>query len=452
MTVTAPHPQPPGQADLERAFALQRDYRWTAKTSSAEHRIALLRKLREAVLRNADATRDALFQDLRKPAEQPMMDEVAVVLYDIDHAVEHLAQWMRPVPVEPRSGSRGDTARVVIQYEARGVVLLFGAWNFPFQLVLAPLVPVLAAGNTAIVKPNEMAPATSALVATILREVFDEQQVAVFEGGVDLANQLLELPVDHIFFTGSPAVGKLVMAAAAGHLASVTLELGGKCPAIIDGTTDLDVAVAYVAAGKTYNAGQVCLSPDYVLIRRDLRDAFVDRYLRWIDTHLYSDGTFNSSAMSAMVDVRNQARVMSYVDEAVQKGATLRGRRGADEDARSIEPVVLLDVPSDASVLREEIFGPVLPVLTWDDTAGLTEHVRAGDKPLAIYIYSSDQNFVSEVLAGTSSGGVTVNGWADHFREPNAPFGGVGSSGMGSYHGVHGFLELSHARTVFVNT
>jgi len=437
------------RAELDRVFALQQAHRWITKRSSADQRRATLARLRETVARRADEARDALFADLGKPAE-PMMREVATVLRDIDEAIEHLEEWMAPTPVEPTAGLGFDDAKVSITYEARGVVLLFGPWNFPFQLVLSPLVPIIAAGNTAIVKPNEMTPATSALLASIIREVFDEREVAVFEGGVDLANELLELPVDHIFFTGSPAVGKIVMAAAAKHLASVTLELGGKCPAIIDDTADLDAAVAAVAGGKVYNAGQICLSPDYVLVAEANRDAFVDRYLAWLDQNLYHDGQFDAEAIAKLVDDRNYARVAGYVEEAARDGALVRGPRSTETPVRSMEPVVLTDVPAGASVLQEEIFGPVLPVLTFTDAEDVQAQVRTRGKPLAMYIFSTDQAFIDDVISGTSSGGVSVNGWAKHFYEPKLPFGGVGTSGTGAYHGVFGFRELSHARGVLI--
>lgn len=434
--------------ELRRVFDLQRAHRWSAKNSTAEERIEALLRLRSVVERRADDARDALHADLGKPAEEPMMLEVATVLHDIDVAVEHLASWMKPDEIIPTPGAGHDEAVIRIEYEARGVCLLFGPWNFPFQLVLAPLVPIIAAGNTAMVKPNELAPATSRLVASILEEAFEERHVAVFQGSVDLANELLELPVDHIFFTGSPAVGRIVMTAAAKHLATVTLELGGKCPAIIDGTADLAAAAAAVGAGKSYNSGQICLSPDYVLIKRELRDEFLTLYFEWVRDNLYINGEFNPHAMSRMIDDRNLERVSSYVDDAVTKGAEIRGNWSVDRRARILEPIALLDVPEDAAILREEIFGPVLPVLTFDEVESVVDTVRSGGKPLAMYVFSEDSDFVSSVLAGTSSGGVTVNGWATHFQEFQIPFGGVGSSGMGSYHGVHGFKALSHARSV----
>lgn len=435
--------------EIERVFALQRDYRWTAKNTTADHRKAMLSRFKDAVLQHADDARDALYADLGKSPEEPMMQEILHVLGDIEETLAHLDEWMQPVEVEPTGPLTAPGSKAEIVYEGRGVCLLFGPWNFPYQLVLAPLVPIIAAGNTAIVKPNELTPSTSAVVATIIREAFEEHEVAVFEGGVPLAEALLELPVDHIFFTGSPKVGQAVMTAAAKHLASVTLELGGKCPAIIDETTDLAQAAAQVAFGKHYNSGQICLSPDHVWVKEELRDNFVEHYLDWVRRNLYTeDGEFNPAAMAHMIDQRNFERVRHYIEDAEQRGAKVVGTGKSNPDALLIEPTVLLDVPLDADVMRDEIFGPVLPVLTFNDADEITSHVNSGGKPLAMYLFSQDDDFVQAVLSHTSSGGVTVNGWVIHWTEKGLPFGGVGTSGYGRYHGYHGFKELSHERSI----
>lgn len=327
-------------------------------------------------------------------------------------------------------------------------MLIFGPWNFPFALVLQPLVAAIAAGNTAIVKPSEMAPATSRVVATIIGEAFDEHQVAVFEGDVELAEQLLELPVDHVFFTGSPAVARTVTTAAARHLASVTLELGGKCPAIVDGSTDLSAAAALIAVGKMTNAGQICLSPDHVFVRADLRDQFVEAYLQHVESGVYADGKIDLNAMARMVDERNFDRVAGYLDDAVQRGATLVGTGRRDRGTLTIEPAVLCDVPDGARVMQEEIFGPVLPVVAYDSIDEVVDVIRSRPKPLAVFAYTNDPDTEAAVLGATSSGGVTINGWATHCADSQLPFGGVNASGSGAYHGVYGFRELSHARAV----
>lgn len=437
------------RGEIERVFALQREYRWTAKNTSADHRKAMLVRLKDAILRHADDARDALHADLGKPAEEPMMLEVLTILGDIDEAVANLDEWMRAVPMTPSGPLTAEGATVEVRYEARGVCLLLGPWNFPYQLVFAPLVPMIAAGNTAIVKPNELAPACSELIARIIRECFDEREVACFVGGVPVAEALLELPVDHVFFTGSPKVAKTVMAAAAANLSSVTLELGGKCPAIIDATADLERAATHVAFGKHYNAGQICLSPDHVWVRDTVRDEFLQHYMEWVRSNLYTeDGQFNVAAMSHMVDGRNFDRVRGYIEDAKRRGAEVVAAGDGHAERRIIEPTVLVDVPMDADVMRDEIFGPVLPLLAYDDPAEIVEHLASGEKPLALYVFSQDDDFVETILTGTSSGGVTVNGWATHHSEKSLPFGGVGNSGYGRYHGIHGFRELSHERGV----
>lgn len=433
-------------ADIQRVFELQRRNKWRLKLTSAEERKGLLRRLRESVAGHESEILAALSADLRKPAAEAA-GEIGSVLADIDDALAHLDEWMTPVDVETGPQFGGAKARIV--YEARGVCLLFAPWNFPFQLLFEPLVPILAAGNCAIAKPNELTPNTSRICATIIRECFDESVVAVFEGGVDLANQLLELPVDHVFFTGSPKVGRAVMAAAAKHLASVTLELGGKCPVVIDATSDLAQVAATIAVARCYNAGQVCLCPDVAWVPRELRDAFVTQLEAAVRNTFYADGALNKAAFGKIVDERNLHRVAGYLDDAIGKGAKVAFGGTVEAGDRTVHPTVLVDVPANARVLQEEIFGPILPVMTYSDPLEVCEAVQRGGKPLALYVFSNDRGFTDTILQNTSSGGVTINGWALHWFEPKLPFGGVNESGIGRYHGVHGFRELSHERSVF---
>ena len=432
---------------IDRVFAAQRTHKWVVKNSSAATRRAKLLRLREAVLANADSIRAALKADLRKP-EAEAAGEVGAVQNDIDDALEHLESWMAPIEITPAPMFQGSRARVV--YEARGVCLVFGPWNFPFQLLFEPLVPVLAAGNTAILKPNELAPRTSQVSARIIRDAIDESEVAVFEGGIELANELLALPVDHVFFTGSPKVGRLVMAAAARHLASVTLELGGKCPVVLDATTDVAAAAATVAAARCYNGGQVCLCPDVAWVPDGMRETIVAKLGAAVRTMLYPGGVLNKDAFGRIVDRRNFDRVKSYLDDAVARGARVVFGGTTEVDDLTIHPTVLVDVPADARIMQEEIFGPILPVMTYRSPSEVCSAVQAGGKPLAMYVYSNDAEFVKTILSNTSSGGVTVNGWATHWFEPQLPFGGVNESGIGRYHGIHGFREVSHERSVFL--
>ena len=436
-------------SDVDRVFAAQRAYKWTVKNSSVAERKAKLVRLKEAVLANAAAIRAALKADLRKP-EAEAAGEIGSVENDINDALEHLESWMAPVEVTPAPVFAGAKARIV--YEARGVCLVFGPWNFPFQLLFEPLVPIIAAGNTAILKPNELAPATSRISAEIIRKVFDQREVAVFEGGIEQANALLALPVDHVFFTGSPKVGRVVMAAAARHLASVTLELGGKCPVVLDATTDLAAAAATIAAARCYNSGQVCLCPDIAWVPESRRDALVSLIKDAVGAALYRDGKLDKAAYGRMVDRRNFDRVKGYLDDAIARGAKVAFGGTTEADDLTIHPTVLVDVPADARIMHEEIFGPILPVVGYRTPEEVCTAVQGGGKPLAMYLYSNDAKFVDTILSNTSSGGVTVNGWAMHWFEPQLPFGGVNESGIGRYHGIHGFREVSHERSVFVQS
>ncbi|MET0377566.1 MAG: aldehyde dehydrogenase family protein [Spongiibacteraceae bacterium] len=433
--------------EIRRVFALQRAYQYTAKTSTAAQRKEKLLRLKAAIEANTDAVCEAMYADLRRSRQMAIYGELHGVLNSIDEAVAHLDAWMSPVEIEPAPTLPGKSQ---IRYEARGQVLVLGPWNFPIGLVLSPIVPAIAAGNVVIAKPNEMSAQSSAITAKILREAFDERDVAVFEGGIETANQLLELPFNHVFFTGSPAVGRVVMAAAAKHLASVTLELGGKNPVVIDAGADLVAAAGKIAAIRTMNSGQLCLCPDNVWVHRSVRDQFVGIVSAVFQKMYFVDGKLNGDALGKIVDDRNFARVTSYIDDARARGAKVAFGGGNDPVQRLVEPTVLVDVPVAAKVMQDEIFGPILPVNAFDDIGEVIDYLHARGKPLAAYIYSNDEKLVDRFIGETSSGGVTVNDILSHASDASGlPFGGVNDSGIGAYHGIHGFRELSHARSVF---
>lgn len=433
--------------EARRIFELQSAHKWQAKTSSFDHRKQLIGDLRGAVLARATEIEDAIVADLPQPRQGPVPREVGFLLAAVDDALEHLDDWARPMVIEPSVAFSGTSPSVL--YEARGVCLVFGPWNMPFLLVLEPLVAALAAGNTAILKPNAMTPRTAAICANIIRDIFDERDVAVFEGGVDVAEALLELPVDHIFFTGSSAVGKIVMAAAAKHLTTVTLELGGKSPAIIDGTHDMAETAQLVASGRHINGGQMCFAVDYVWVHESVRDRFLAEYDAWVDANLLDHGEVNPNAMTHIVDERNLARVMNLIDDARSRGATvIRGGVRSTTHPDMIEPTVIVDAPLDSALMTNEIFGPVLAVQTFDEPDTVLRYLQGTPKPLAMYIFSDNETFVDSVLQNTSSGGVTVNGFGTHVGEYQIPFGGVNHSGTGRYHGIHGFREFSNQRAV----
>ncbi|MBV7477594.1 aldehyde dehydrogenase family protein [Pseudomonas sp. PDM31] len=433
---------------IERLFALQRASRVARKQEGADVRTAKLARLKDAIVARIPQIEQALYEDLRKTPNGGKGGEIASVLGELTTAIAHLEHWMAPKPVAQSSYLPNTAAH--IQYEPRGVVLLLGAWNYPFALVMAPLVAIIAAGNSAIIKPNELQPASSKVIAELISSVFEEQDVAVVEGGIEVAESLQELPFDHVFFTGSPAVGKRVMVAAAQHLTTVTLELGGKCPAILDSAYDLKEAAAKVVGGRFNNAGQLCLSVDHVWVPRARHEEFCTLLAAVVEQMFYVNGELNLERLPRIVNTRNFERVLGYVEDARQRGArVLRGGQ-SEPESLTIHPTLLTDVPLDARIMQEEIFGPLLPVLAYDSLEDVVAQVDSTGKPLAVYIFSHDQAFVDQVLLGTSSGGVTVNHVMMHFVEKNLPFGGVNGSGMGRYHGHAGFLELSNARSVLI--
>jgi aldehyde dehydrogenase (NAD+) len=335
----------PTTAEIERVLALQRAHQWQAKATTAEERKAMLRKLKAAVEAHADEIVAAVRKDIRKPEHEIRITEIANVLANIERNISNLDDWMKPVDVVP-SLNTADRARIF--REARGVCLILGPWNFPLGLVLGPLAAAIAAGNCCIVKLTDLCPATAAVAAKIIREAFDEREVALFEGGVDVAEALLELPFNHIFFTGSTRVGKLVMAAAAKHLATVTLELGGKSPVIVDEGADIQKVAADLAAAKQFNGGQACICPDYLLIREDQKDQLTEAFRASVEKNLYAaDGSIRKENIAQVVNPKNFARIKRLFDDALAKGAHVAVGGTLEESDRTIHPTLLTDVTPD---------------------------------------------------------------------------------------------------------
>jgi len=435
-------------AELARVFALQQAHQWDVKASTAAERKAKLQKLKDAVEAYADRIVAAVREDTRKPEGEIRVTEVLNVMGNIQLAIDNLDEWMKPEQVEP---SKNPADRAMIVREARGVCLILGPWNFPLGLTFGPLAAAVSAGNCAMVKLTDLCPATARIAGEIVREVFDENEVALFEGGVEVAEALLELPFNHIFFTGSTRVGRIVMAAAAKHLASVTLELGGKSPVIVDEGADIDRIAADLAGAKQFNGGQACISPDYVFVPAAEQDRLVEGFRANVEKNLYDGGKLNKEAIAQVVNRANFDRVKGLFDDAVEKGATVAVGGTFEEEDLTVHPTMLTGVTPQMKILQEEIFAPVLPVMTYDDLDQAIGYVEARDKPLALYVYSNDQAHIDRVLARTSSGGVTVNGVFSHYLENRLPFGGVNQSGMGSYHGRFGFNAFSHERAVYIH-
>lgn len=430
---------------IAAAFAAQRAGVVIRRTSFglAERRAALIR-LREVLSRREAEIVAALAADFGKPETETLLTEILPVRQDIAHALRNLRRWMRPRRVWPTLAMLGSQAR--IRPEPRGVCLIIAPWNYPLNLALGPLVSCLAAGNSAILKPSELTPATSALIAAIVAEAFTPDLVTVVQGGVDVSQALLALPFDHIFFTGSPEVGKIVMAAAAQHLTSVTLELGGKSPTIIGPGADVDQAAAWVAFGKFVNAGQTCIAPDHVYVHEDLRPAFLAA-LRARIARAYGAG--DSPHLAQIVNDRHAGRLRALLEDAQGKGAQIV--LGGAGDQRHIPPTLVEAVTPDMRLDQEEIFGPVLPVIGYTDLDRVLARINARPKPLALYIFEKDGDFADRIIAATSSGGVGVNVTVAHYSHHGLPFGGVNNSGIGAAHGEFGFRAFSHERAVLRN-
>ncbi|MPT49117.1 MAG: aldehyde dehydrogenase family protein [Sphingobium sp.] len=435
--------------DISRIFALQQEHQWNVKASTAEQRKAKLEKLKSAVEAHTDAIIAAVQEDTRKPEGEIRVTEVLNVLSNIQRNIDNLDAWMAPTQITP---SLNPNDKAQIHYEARGVCLILGPWNFPLGLTLGPVAAAIAAGNCCMVKLTDLCPATARVAGQIIRDAFDENEIALFEGDVSIATALLDLPFNHIFFTGSTRVGKIVMAAAAKHLASVTLELGGKSPVIIDEGADVEKIAADLAAAKQFNGGQACICPDYVFVKEDQKDRLVEGFRANVAKNLYSeDGKIKKESIAQIVNAGNFARVKTLFDDAVAKGATISVGGVLEEEDLTIHPTMLTDVTPQMKILQEEIFAPLLPVMTYDNLDQAISYIEARDKPLALYIYSNDEANVEKILNRTSSGGVTVNGVFSHYLENQLPFGGVNQSGLGSYHGHFGFKAFSHERAVYLH-
>lgn len=434
--------------DIKRVFDLQQANFVNLKASTADERKAKLSSLKAAVEKYADDIVAAVLQDTRKPEQEIRITEVLNVLGNIDRNINNLDEWMKPTEVST-SLNPDDAAR--IYYEARGVCLILGPWNFPLGLVLGPVAAAIAAGNSCIIKLTDLCPATAAIAAKIIDEAFDESVAKVFEGDVSVATQLLELPFHHIFFTGSTRVGKLVMKAAAENLASVTLELGGKSPVVVDSDADIDKIAADLANAKQFNGGQACICPDYVLIQKDSIDKLASAFAAQVQANLYQDGQINHQGIAQVVNAQNFARVKRLFDDAIAKGAQVAAGGTLEEDTLTIHPTMLTNVTTDMLIMQEEIFAPIIPVMACDSVDSAVAHITAREKPLALYIYSGNQQHIDDILAKTSSGGVTINGVFSHYLENNLPFGGVNHSGTGSYHGYFGFKAFSHERAVYIH-
>lgn len=420
--------------------------RW--RESTASERIERIKKLRDAMMAQREAFYDAFMQDYRKSPAEVEASELLPVMDEARHAIGRIKRWMKPHKVWPTSTMLGTSGWV--QCQPRGRVLIIAPWNYPLSLCFGPLVSALAAGNTAIIKPSEMTPNVSALMSRIIRDTFPESEVALFEGALATSQALLDLPFDHIFFTGSPAVGKVVMAAAAKHLTSVTLELGGKSPTIVGASANIPLAAETLMWGKFLNGGQTCVAPDYVYVHESVKAAFIAECRKVLAARYGTTATAQkqSADLTHIVNQRHTQRISALLSDAVARGATVHTGGEVDVQQCYIAPTLLDQVPADSSIMEEEIFGPLLPIIGYAQLDDIINEINARPKPLALYIWSRDQKEIDKVMARTSSGGACINHCVMHFAHGELPFGGVNNSGIGNAHGHHGFKSFSHERAV----
>ena len=434
--------------EIRRVFDAQLATSLAWRSSTIAERAQRLKRLRDAMMARREDFYAAFHKDYRKPSSEVEATEFMPVMDEIRHTLGKLKKWASP----KRVGATMVTAFTSswIEVQPRGRVLIVAPWNFPLNLCFGPLVSALAAGNTVILKPSEMTPAVSAVMAEIIAQVFRPDEVALFEGALPTSQALLDLPFDHIFFTGSPAVGKVVMAAAAKHLTSVTLELGGKSPVIVDETADLRLAAQTLMWGKLANCGQICVAPDHVHVHEAVKDRFVAACREVIAERYGSsaEAQRHSPHLARVINQRHTQRIAGLLQDAQSRGAKVLAGGQVDVASCYIAPTLLDELPQDAVIMSEEIFGPVLPILPYRDLNQVVAQINAQPKPLALYIFSSDRRRTRELIERTSSGGVGINTCILHYAQGNLPFGGVNNSGIGSAHGEYGFKAFSHERAV----
>ncbi|TDE17541.1 aldehyde dehydrogenase family protein [Dyadobacter psychrotolerans] len=434
--------------ELLNIFTKQRKNQRRIAQSGPQERIAKLKKLREYLLSHIDEACEATHLDFGKPAAETIIGELMVLISEINFSIKNLKRWMQPERVPATISMIGTSS--LIHYEPKGCSLIISPWNYPIALALKPLVSAVSAGCPAMIKPSELTPHASVFVKQVVENVFDADEVAVILGDADTASGLLRLPFNHIFFTGSPAVGKLVMKAAAENLASVTLELGGKSPSIVDETANIAATARRICWAKFFNNGQTCIAPDYILVHESVKEKLIagmkEAIISMYDPQ--EKGIENSRDYARIVNEKQFERLLTYLDDALEKGALLETEGIANDKTRYFPPAILSNVSDSMKVMKEEIFGPILPVMSYSELSEAIDYVNSKSKPLALYIHSDNRKNIDSILQNSSSGNALVNEVLTQFGNPELPFGGVNTSGIGKSNGFFGFKEFSNAKGV----
>ena len=433
------------KSGIQSIFDAQLQNYQAISQSTAAQRIKKLKKLRKSIMSHQNEIREALFKDFRKHPNEVDLTEIYPVTGDIKHTISHLYGWMRKRRVGTPLALMGSSSYV--HYESKGVCLIISPWNFPVNLTFGPLVSAIAAGNCVVLKPSEHTPHASAIMAKIVKEVFDEKEVAICTGGVEVAKELLSLPFHHIFFTGAPAIGKIIMSQAAKNLTSVTLELGGKSPTIVDETADVNLAGRRIAWSKFLNNGQICIAPDYIYVHEKNKDALIDAINKNIKK-MYGDDVVTSDSYCRIVNDRHFDRIKCYMDDAIERDVNILSGGQVNADQDYIAPTLVSNVDDEADLMSEEIFGPVLPIRVYKNNEEVIDAISKRERPLAMYIYSRKRKNINYFINNTRAGGTRINHSAIHFFNNNLPFGGVNNSGIGKAHGEWGFKAFSNERAV----
>jgi aldehyde dehydrogenase (NAD+) len=432
---------------IDHTFASQKACALKLRKSTCAERLEVLGRFEKVFKASYEKMYAAAAADFGKPEAEVDMAEIMVVVSELAHIRKNLKKWMKATPVKASLSMLGTSSKIIV--EPKGTTLVISPWNYPFNLTFGPMMSAIAAGNTVIIKPSEMTPNMSRVIAEIVAEAFSPEEVALFEGTAEVSTYLTSLPFDHIFFTGSPAVGKLVMAAAAKNLTSVTLELGGKSPVIVDKTANIAKAARSIAFGKFSNNGQTCIAPDYLFVDESVKDLLIAELKNYIGRQYgLGEDALGNGDYCQIANSAHHGRISGLLNDALAQGGQLITGGQIDDQQRFIAPTLVEGMSADSRIMQEEIFGPLMPILTFTDLDTVLEHINAQPKPLALYFYSSDRKAIDKVLKETSAGGTCINQTVMHFVHPNLPFGGVNNSGIGMSSGEWGFKAFSHERSV----
>jgi len=433
------------EQEIQRVFAAQKANIQILANTNARERKTKLQKILDWTLSHETHIGEALYNDFKKNPAETNLGEIFGVVGEIKHLIKNLNSWMKPQSVSTPINMIGTSAHVL--FEPKGVCLIISPWNYPFNLSIKPLVQAIASGNSVILKPSELTPNTSKLIKEMISDLFDNNEVYLIEGDAEVSQILLNQPFNHIFFTGSPNVGKIVMSAAAKNLTSVTLELGGKSPCVVDETANIKKSAEKIAWGKFINNGQTCIAPDYILVHESVESEFVNEMKNAIKS-MYGEDEKQSDDYCRIVNNRHFNRLNELLEESIRKGAKLAVGGKTDSSENYISPTILTNVDDSMKIMNEEIFGPILPVVSYKNNSEVIAHIKNREKPLAMYINSKKESNIRYFMDNTSAGGTVINDCVIHYGHTQIPFGGINNSGIGKSGGIWGFIEFSNQRAV----